>query len=457
MRKLLFAVGLLAAITLTPLSALAVGGMTDIVSNEGISLCDRPDANTSCDPDKAISCACGVGSNAATKLDGVTTQSACANACAQLASASGQTSIYAFSCFDTGSLLESRPSGPYNTGVCNSPIVAAPVEEAKPIRAPIVPILNVPIPGFDQKEFSAVVKTSDGAVSVNFMAVYLNAVYKFLMIAAALCAVLMVTLAGFQWTTARGKAGEVQAAKDKIKNVLIGVTLLLCAVSIGTLIDPRLSSLRPLNLRSVDMVDGINDSGETDATASPINISELSALGIDCQSGKTYEEVARSMEGKVTYRMGGKLGRVPPFVDDLKHKDSTGRPYREYCPAGTICLDCSGYADLLAKCTNNNSPGSGTASIFGSSPEKVDPDKCTSTSINGIELQPGDVIGWSKYQTPPGQKEISGHVLTYIGKGKVSDSRSSGRVTGTAVQFDDTTTACRSYANSSHGLYVKRR
>lgn len=87
-----------------------------------------------------------------------------------------------------------------------------------------------------------------GVTSVYGFPEYLNIVYKFLLGAAAVAAVLMITLAGFKWTTARGNSKELQHAKDRIRDVVIGLLLLFSAVSIAKLIDPRLSDFNAVKV-----------------------------------------------------------------------------------------------------------------------------------------------------------------------------------------------------------------
>lgn len=346
----------------------------------------------------------------------------------------------------------------YDRNECLVDLAASPTDPtAAPLREPIIPTLNVKIPGFDEAAFSTSVYRDNEAISANFIGIYFNAVYGFLIIGASLLAVLMITLAGFQWTTARGKAGDVQAAKDKIKNILIGITLLLVAVSLASLIDPNLTTFRPLQMDTIDPIAYVNESGDTEAGAGGVDIEYAKSIGIDCQAGASIYNIAKSTKGKVSYRMGGKLGVSYPYKYETK-KDSDGRPYSSYCPTGTLCLDCSGYADFLAKCSNLPSLGGSTSAIFSASNlEKADPRDCKGDSINGLSLRPGDVVGWSTKQIPKGSKTNYGHVFTYIGNSQVADSHGSGRPAGTAVGIYSLSDICSKYATKDHGLYVVRR
>jgi len=87
---------------------------------------------------------------------------------------------------------------------------------------------------------------------------YINAVYDFLLGAGALIAIVMIMVAGVEWMLARGRENEISKAKQRINSVIIGLTLLFFAVTLGTLIDPSVVKFKNLGvpkIREMDYVD----------------------------------------------------------------------------------------------------------------------------------------------------------------------------------------------------------
>lgn len=111
---------------------------------------------------------------------------------------------------------------------------------------PLIPVvLNVPILG---------------VTSVGSIGDYVNLVYKYAIPAAALFAVLMFTIAGFQYMTAAGDKGAVSKAKDRMVNTVVGIVLLMSVYTIAYLIDPRLTrfnELRPPLVKKAVMVNDL--------------------------------------------------------------------------------------------------------------------------------------------------------------------------------------------------------
>jgi len=87
---------------------------------------------------------------------------------------------------------------------------------------------------------------------------YINAIYTWLLPAAALIAVVMMMIGGLQYVLSRGKPKYVDAAKTRITNAITGMVILLSIFVILNLIDPRLTSFKALKiplLKEVTMLD----------------------------------------------------------------------------------------------------------------------------------------------------------------------------------------------------------
>ena len=130
----------------------------------------------------------------------------------------------------------------------------------------IVPSLNVQIPGFSG--FSVPTKTADGKFStVNFLAEYINALYGWVIGAAALVAVVMMMLGGLQYVLSRGKSKYIEKAKTRITNAITGLVLLLAAYNIAFLIDPNTTTLKSLNITYVEGLEYFPPDGEEESDA----------------------------------------------------------------------------------------------------------------------------------------------------------------------------------------------
>ncbi len=138
----------------------------------------------------------------------------------------------------------------------------------------IVPVLNIKIPGFSG--FSLPEKTVDGSsVAVNFIAEYINAIYGWIIAAAALVAVVMMMLGGLQYVMSRGKSKYIEKAKTRITNAITGLVLLLAAYNIASLIDPNTINLNSLTVQYVNEI--IMDTDNTGA--------DVAALGLEAPDG----------------------------------------------------------------------------------------------------------------------------------------------------------------------------
>lgn len=307
------------------------------------------------------------------------------------------------------------------------------------------PELSVEIPGL---EFTPAIVNGQVAES-NYIGEYIQAVYNWLIPAAALLAVVMMMIAGLQWMLARGDSGKIGNAKTRLRNAVVGMVLLLTAYSITYIVDPELLTYDSLKLAYIDPVAYVNESIDfPDSTASSggdPNIDTDSIPG-DMVCGTEYSlyDTAISSVGDVTYRMGGKSSGQQSFPQD--DKTCENGPCKDYCPTGQLCLDCSGYANFIRTCAGLPAAGEsgGTAGIFDSNSEAIT-DWDGGTKVNGIELEIGDMVG-----------RPNNHVLIYIGNGKFADSHGSGRAPGEGIGIFDASYPLKTlWANETR--YIRRR
>lgn len=216
-----------------------------------------------------FSCFCDF-SDASTVRGEATTASQCLSGCGEDAlffESTGDASFgtYEFSCRDaSGNLINESGS------VGNPPQELEEVPlPSEPIREPIIPILNVPIPGLDFSG-SLTYDPETGVVSSNTLGLYVTAIYRYLIGAAAIIGVTLMMIAGVQYATAGGSQDKVAKAKDRVKNVIIGMVILLLVYNIAFLIDPRTVRFDSLSLRGVRGIDLIPPGGEDDNTRATV-------------------------------------------------------------------------------------------------------------------------------------------------------------------------------------------
>ncbi|MDP2734944.1 MAG: NlpC/P60 family protein, partial [bacterium] len=206
--------------------------------------------------------------------------------------------------------------------------------------------------------------------------------------------------------------------------------------------NPKLSVFQPLRLMYIDPIQYISASGDQGGNLT-VSQETFKQLNIQCPGQGDVSAIARSFENNVSYRLGGK-GQAPPYTADTK--DCGGQPCKDFCPEGTVCLDCSGFVATVAQCAGlaSRNESSGTAGIFASAPAIESCKGEQITTANGtVTLTPGDLLGFK-----PGDYAKSpsfGHVWMYIGNGEVINSTGSGRGKGSAVKIQKLSWACDNF------------
>jgi hypothetical protein len=291
----------------------------------------------------------------------------------------------------------------------------------------------------------------DKVLKVNYLGEYIAGVYKYLLGIATTIAIVMIMIGGLQWAFGGTSEEAITKAKGRIKNAVTGLILLLSTYLILYTVNPNLIKLQFPELDIIDFEPLISDSGDVSGSISWMDLEKkLLDIGIVCaaenKSSGDLSFLAQSFVGKVTYRFGGK-GSDPPYSGEGTRKIG-GESTSGFCPEGTVCMDCSGFADTLRQCAGLQSSGEngGTAGIFASA-ESIT--KCgdgyVSTKTKSIDLEEGDLVGYK-----PGDRADQpkfGHVWMYIGHGKVISAMGgdSGRQAGNAVQIQSLADICKKY------------
>ena len=115
----------------------------------------------------------------------------------------------------------------------------------------LAPRLGIDIPGFNS-DISQVKCDSEGNIINNLLGLYVSAVYKWLLGAGALIAVVMLMIAGVEWMLARGSANGISSAKKRIEGAMFGLALLFFAYTLAYWIDPGTVQFNSLVIHSVE-------------------------------------------------------------------------------------------------------------------------------------------------------------------------------------------------------------
>lgn len=229
-------------------------------------------------------------------------------------------------------------------------------------------------------------------------------------------AVGMIMYQGFLYMKTDNVNTKTETRSRILKTTIGFIGLLLIFVFLRT-INPDLLNLIP-NIDNVTFNTG-GDPTSLDATTGSTQISSFKDFalshGITCSGSGgagAVAGIANSMKGKITYSM-------------------TNRG--QTCANDTFCWDCSGFVNAIYSCAGIASPGYTTNSIFAGA-EKIT--SITATTVNGQQMNPGDLIGWTSGSLTEGKPEPYGHVLMYIGGGTVIESTSGngGKKPGKAIQ-----------------------
>jgi len=172
-------------------------------------------------------------------------------------------------------------------GLSNTDPTATSTSTTSNTAKTITPTLNVDIPGLNVGNFSVTKSVTAGGDSVldfNFFELYVSAIYVYLIGISILIAIIMIMIGGLQYAFAGGH-GDVGKAKERIKNAVIGLVLLLSTYSILYLVNPQLVSLETPTLTNIkfEAIDG--EESEDDSVTGTVATSLSTASGSNITGG----------------------------------------------------------------------------------------------------------------------------------------------------------------------------
>lgn len=335
-------------------------------------------------------------------------------------------------------------------------------DEIKPAEVKVLPLnLQVDIPGLKPEDLTIIGSSdnsecNEGFICAYTIGAYANALYTWAAAAAVTFAIVLIMIGGAQYAVGAA-TGSTEPGLKRMRNAAMGLIIVLGVSAILGFVNPQILTFVPLKLEIVDPLAYVASSLDvslSDArlgnaltippggvpafagTGKGAQREDFEKMGVYCPgSGGSTEvrKVAESLMGKVNYRLGGKLGLTAPYRWELPpnkvpaRRSPEGDFYGYFCPDDSFCLDCSGFAQVVAECAGLASRGDsgGTAQIFQNAPRIASCDDDTVSLEDGSErdLVPGDYVGFGPQHTPDG----FGHVWMYIGNGQLANSSGSGR------------------------------
>jgi len=123
---------------------------------------------------------------------------------------------------------------------------------------------------------------------------YINLIYRWMLGIASILAVIVITMAGFQWVIAAGNPGKITKARSQITNSLIAILMIALSYVILLTVNPKLISLempgvvkiRPIALKNVATTKFCDPKMEVpcgDVTSDP---SDKLCMGTRCEPSK---------------------------------------------------------------------------------------------------------------------------------------------------------------------------
>lgn len=187
---------------------------------------------------------------------------------------------------------------------------------------------------------------------------YVNAVYAWLIPAAALVAVVMIMIGGMQYVIARGSPKGIDAAKSRIQHAVEGILLLMFAYTIINLFDTdlvTLPNLRPPQIRRVVYLDPTSTCEYMMAYGITITPPSAAASGTTsataCGNSGTISSVAGYVGGGATTLAVGDTCRYSACSDTLATCVASTTS-----SSGYACTRCANAANLSDGNPMQNAP-----------------------------------------------------------------------------------------------------
>ena len=170
------------------------------------------------------------------------------------------------------------------------------------------PQLKINIPGVSFTDVDKLTQTEDdGSTYIYFpyLSEYISAVYRYLILAVGVVAMVVIIYAGFIWITSGGSPERITQAKSKITHSIIGLLLAVGSYTLLYTINPELVEFRNLKVLYVKPIQYVPDYAEGKPETS--SVAKGALLGNPTPKGSEkclYD----------TFTPGVKIGQKPPYV-----------------------------------------------------------------------------------------------------------------------------------------------
>ncbi|MDQ3245234.1 MAG: NlpC/P60 family protein [bacterium] len=246
--------------------------------------------------------------------------------------------------------------------------------------------------------------TFDASVECAFTN-YANKFIKIFIGICALLAMVMIISGGIQYMTSELVSSEVQG-KTVILQAILGLILAVSGYAILNTINPKLLDLC-IDKNLPDATVEVDLGGESSDAFKSIDHASLRAIGITKCTGTggkaAIEEIGKQFIGKTIY------------------SQAVGK--RNTINGNNIILDCSAYVAQVYSCAGLPYPGGNSNEMFSSNAQSVN-----GATFDFNQLNIGDLVGWK----PSDDKRGNGHVMIYLGNGRLLDTQNKkGDVTNT--------------------------
>lgn len=125
------------------------------------------------------------------------------------------------------------------------------------------PTHQIKIPGLTYSDIAQSNENGEIYLYIPFLGQYLATVYRYLVIAAGVIAVIVIIVAGIQWTASGGNSSTIESAKNKIIGAITGLCLAVGSYIILYTINPDLVAFRSLKIQYLVGQNIEGDHGET--------------------------------------------------------------------------------------------------------------------------------------------------------------------------------------------------
>ncbi len=132
--------------------------------------------------------------------------------------------------------------------------VKSPTEQNTLNFEPVAPKLEIEIPTLQPFTTKDIKPDSSGYVNIPFLGQYMVAIFRWALLVAGVIALALVIFGGFIYLTSGGNAQRTQLGKDRIKQALLGLLLLLSSYTILYIINPDLVKFRSLKIKILERI-----------------------------------------------------------------------------------------------------------------------------------------------------------------------------------------------------------